>query len=666
MKEKSPYLLQHAHNPVDWYPWGTEAFEKAKKEDKPIFLSIGYSTCHWCHVMERESFEDEEVAKMMKEHFVSIKVDREERPDVDAIYMSVCQAMTGSGGWPLTVVMTPDQKPFFSGTYFSKHERFGRPGMMTILPQIARFWKTDREKAIQSANKITDAIRGAFQKESKGEALTVDTLKQTFLQIRGRFDDEHGGFSHAPKFPTPHNLTFLLRWWFRSKNPEALSMVEKTLEEMRKGGLFDHVGFGFHRYSTDARWLVPHFEKMLYDQAQIAIAALETYQATRKPIFARISREIFTYVLRDMTDAQGGFYSAEDADSEGEEGKFYVWSKEEILTVLGKEEGEWFCRTFQADEAGNFHDEAGGKRQAVNILHLNGWPEDSLTVRMEASREKLFQVREVRIHPYKDDKVLTDWNGLMIAALARGAQVLEEPAYAEAAKRAVSFVSKNLSRDGQLLHRYRLGEAGIAASLEDYAFFVWGLLEVYEATFDSSYLDQAKSLSQTMLDLFWDDDRGGFYLTSKNHEALIARPMEIYDGALPSGNSVAAMNLIRLARLTGDQKFEDKVSAMLKGFGGTVNQAPTAHTQFLQAVDFAVGPSREVVVAGDLASWDNREMVSAIRRQYSPRKVVMVKITPEQPMIDGKATAYVCENFSCKLPTTDIKEMLKLLEVEDQ
>lgn len=673
IREKSPYLLQHAHNPVDWYPWGDEAFKKAQREDKPVFLSIGYSTCHWCHVMERESFEDEEVAKILKDQFVSVKVDREERPDVDAIYMSVCQALTGSGGWPLTIVMTPDQKPFYAGTYFSKYERFGRPGLMTLLPQLSELWKTHRPKLEGSAGQITEMIRQEFRQSRQNGALTVATLERGFQQLRGGFDGERGGFSRAPKFPTPHHLTFLLRWWFRSRNSEALAMVEKTLEEMRKGGIFDHVGFGFHRYSTDPRWLVPHFEKMLYDQAEIALAALETYQATGKPLYADIAGEIFEYVLRDLTDSQGGFYSAEDADSEGVEGKFYVWTKEEILGVLGREEGDFYCGVCQISEEGNFTDESEGEGHPSNIPHWREIPDGATAARLENSRKKLFQVREKRAHPYKDDKILTDWNGLMIAALAKGAQVLRRPAYAEAAVRAAGFILKALrGKNGRLWHRYRSGESGLTASLDDYAFLVWGLIELYGATFDVSYLREATTLTEAMIALFWDDAQGGFFLTAMDHENLIARPKSLYDGALPSGNSVAAMNLLRLGRLTANPTFDRCASKLLEAFSGSAEEAPSAYTQFLQAVDFELGPTREIVIAGNPGTLDTQVMLKAVQQRFLPRTELLLSVpndeglsnlapfTREQGMMNGKATAYVCENHACRTPTTKVDELLDL------
>jgi len=487
--EKSPYLLQHAYNPIDWHPWGEDAFEKAGRENKPIFLSIGYSTCHWCHVMEEESFDDPEVARLMNDAFVSIKVDREERPDIDSIYMTVCQMLTGSGGWPLTILMTPDKKPFFAGTYFPKENRFGRIGMMELVPQIKEVWIQHYDEVVDSVNQVTEALRRAAVTVS-GKEINEAALKAAYIQLSQGFDEEYGGFGTSS-----HSLFFLLRYWRRTGNERALEIVERTLQAMRHGGVYDHIGFGFHRYTTDRGWLVPHFEKMLYDQALIAMAYIEAYQATRKEEFADTAREIFTYILRDMTAPSGGFYSAEDADSEGEEGKFYLWTEEEIKKSLSEEEAEFALKIFNAQKDGNFTEEITGHKTGKNILHLRKSlkeiaidlkiDEQEVKRHLEEMRKKLFAFREKRIHPYKDDKILTDWNGLMIAALAKGAQVFDEPKYAEAARNAITFILKNLMRgDGRLLHRYREGQAAVPGNVNDYAFLIWGLIELYEATFE--------------------------------------------------------------------------------------------------------------------------------------------------------------------------------------
>ncbi|MCI2425139.1 thioredoxin domain-containing protein [Candidatus Acetothermia bacterium] len=684
--EKSPYLLQHAKNPVNWYPWGDEAFEKARQEDKPIFLSIGYSTCHWCHVMEHESFEDAAVAKLMNQVFVSIKVDREERPDIDNIYMTICQMMTGGGGWPLTIIMTPDKQPFFAGTYIPKDDRYGRLGMMTLIPQIQQIWSTRRQQVLSAAQQIITELHQP-KISSPDDELDKSILKEAYAELGRRFDSRYGGFGSAPKFPSPHNLLFLLRYWQRTREEHALAMVERTLQAMRRGGVYDHVGFGFHRYSTDHQWLVPHFEKMLYDQAMLAIAYTEAYQATKKSIYAQTAREIFTYVLRDMTDQKGGFYSAEDADSEGKEGKFYLWTTDEIRQALGDEEAGLVSKVFNLSDKGNFHEEGTAELSGTNILHLRrplsddavelGISENELYQRLESAREKLFEVREKRIHPYKDDKILVDWNGLMIAAFAKGAQVFNEPDYAQAAMRAADFILEQMTGpDRRLFHRYRDGEAAVSAYVDDYAFLIWGLLELYEATFAVRYLQFALDFTKDLLTFFWDKEHGGLFFTAENSEKLIARQKQIYDGAVPSGNSVAALNLLRLSRMTAASAFEDKAWQISKTFADQVKQIPIAYTQLLSALDFGFGPSFEVVIAGRSSSTDTQDMVNAIRRQFLPNKVLLfvpseapspaitkiAEFTKYQTSIEGKATAYVCRNYLCSAPTTDITKILELMQ----
>jgi len=684
--EKSPYLLQHATNPVDWYPWGKEAFEKARRENKPIFLSIGYSTCHWCHVMAHESFEDPEVAQLMNETFVCIKVDREERPDVDNVYMTVCQMMTGGGGWPLTILMTPDKKPFMAATYIPRETRFGRMGMVELVPRIKTLWATDQGRIVQSANQIVGTIRRASM-DGQGEALDASTLKETYDLLVRRFDREHGGQGTAPKFPTPHHLMFLLRYHKRTGDPEPLAMAEKTLQAMRRGGIYDHIGFGFHRYATDSEWLVPHFEKMLYDQALLTIAYLEAHQVTGKTEYAATAREILTYVLRDMTSPEGGFYSAEDADSEGVEGKFYLWSKRELREVLTERDAELVVKAFNVEAKGNFNEESTGERTGSNILHLTR-PLDELAAelnidvralrdRLASARQKLFAHREGRVHPHKDDKILTDWNGLMIAALARAAQVFDDPSYTEAANRAADFILTRMrTPQGRLIHRYRSGQAGLPAHVDDYAFLIWGLIELYETTFEPHRLRTAVELTGTLTEHYWDEEGGGFYFTADDGEALLVRQKEIYDGAVPSGNSVAMWNLLRLGRLTGNADLERRASTLCRAFSKIVGQLAGAYTQLMVAVDFAVGPAHEVVIAGRPDAEDTRAMLRALRQRFLPNAVVLLRPT-DQPApaivqlagfvehhtsIDGKATAYVCANHSCKHPTTKIDEMLTLIE----
>jgi uncharacterized protein YyaL (SSP411 family) len=686
IKEKSPYLLQHAHNPVDWYPWGEEAFEKARQEDKPIFLSIGYSTCHWCHVMERESYNDPEVAKLMNDAFVSIKVDREERPDIDNVYMNVALMMTGSGGWPLNVILTPDKKPFFAATYIPKDNRFGQKGLLELIPQIKQMWLTQREKLVESANQITAALKES-RGGSTGRELDASTLKTAFDQFDNQYDKQYGGFGRAQKFPTPHNLLFLLRYWKRTGEPKALEMVEKTLQAMRRGGMYDHIGFGFHRYSTEPTWHVPHFEKMLYDQAMLALAYLEAYQATGKEEYAQTAREIFTYISRDMTSPAGGFYSAEDADSEGEEGKFYLWTESEIRRVLGKSDADLFIKAFGIESGGNFTDPFGKQNAGTNILRLTKpikdlavelkMPEADLQTRLEAARQKLFTAREKRVHPAKDDKILTDWNGLMIAAFARGAQILDEPKYAETASRSIDFIFKKLrTQDGRLLHRYRQDQATIKAHSDDYAFLVWGLIELYEATFDVKYLQTALDLNSDLIKHFWDVGNGGFFFTAADDEALLVRQREVSDNAIPSGNSVAMLNLLRLNRITANSDLEEKASAISRTFAGEVKQTPSGHAELMAALDFGIGPSYEVVIAGNSQAGDTKAMLRAIRKQFVPNKVVILKptelkdaeitrlaeFTKYQTSRGGKATAYVCLNYNCKLPTTEVNKMLELLD----
>ncbi len=681
--EKSPYLLQHAANPVDWYPWGDEAFVTARSLEKPIFLSIGYSTCHWCHVMERESFEDEQVASLLNEHFVCIKVDREERPDVDHVYMTATQALTGQGGWPTSIFMTPDRKPFFAGTYFPKHGMGGRPGMMDLVRHIGRLWKEQAERLEADAEQATRQLE-AYATMPAGEGVDLETLKSAYDALSRMFDPEHGGFGTAPKFPTPHVLTFLLRYWARTGEAHALAMVEKTLSEMRLGGLFDHVGFGFHRYSTDRVWLLPHFEKMLYDQALLAVAYVEAYQATGKEQYARVAREVLAYVLRDMTSPQGGFYSAEDADSEGEEGLFYLWSAKELKAVLGSRDADLFVKLFNIERGGNFRDQTTGERTGKSIPHLkapldelaekHGFDAHELKALIASMRDKLFEAREGRVHPLKDDKILTDWNGLMIASLSKAGRVLGEERYTTAASRAAEFVLAELrDGDGRLLKRYRNGDAGLPAHLDDYAFMTWGLLELYESTFEVKHLRAAVELTDTMLDLFWDDDGAGLYMTADDGEKLLLRSKEAYDGAIPSGNSVAALNLLRLHRMVAEETYGSRAEALLKEFSSLLDRGPSGFCQLLNAADFSIGPSVELVIAGKEGGEDVSRMLAAVRQAFAPNMVVLFRpdgeadpeiaglaeYAREQRAIEGKATAYVCRNFACKAPMTDPSEVLE-------
>lgn len=659
INQKSPYLLQHAYNPINWYAWSDEAFEKAKKEDKPIFLSIGYSTCHWCHVMERESFEDDEVAELLNESFVAIKVDREERPDVDNIYMQVCQALTGSGGWPLTILMTTDKKPFFAGTYFPK------TGLMSILKQISEAWSGKRQYIMD----VSEQIYSSINKQNKVENKEFDPylIREAFSNFVSEYDGKFGGFGSSPKFPTPHNLYFLLRYWYKTNDPEALEMVERTLDCMYKGGIFDHIGYGFSRYSTDSRWLVPHFEKMLYDNALLAIAYLEAYQVTGKQKYSDVANKIFSYILTEMTSSNGGFYSAEDADSEGEEGKFYVWTVDEIKDVLGKEDGDRYCKIYNITEKGNFE-----HKNIPNLISSDLTDDDIEFV--NSVRSKVFDYRNKREHPYKDNKILTSWNGLMIAALAIGGRVLKNQHYIDNAEIAIKFIFNNLAReDGRLFARYREQEAAYPAYVDDYSFLIWALIELYETTFNPEYLQKAMNLNNDLIKYFWDSDGGGLYVYGSDSEQLITRPKEIYDGATPSGNSVSALNFLRLARLTGEYDLEDKAHQLLKAFSDTINRYPRAYSFALIALMFIEYGSKEIVIVSNKDKDEAKEMVDMINKEFRPFTVTILysnecenikKVNPDlanYEVIDGKTTAYVCQNFSCKAPVTDVKSLDEIL-----
>lgn len=681
----SPYLIQHADNPVDWYPWEDEAFTRAQKENKPIFLSIGYSTCHWCHVMAHESFEDEAVAELLNQHFISIKVDREQRPDLDAIYMAVTQRMAGRGGWPMSVVLTPDKKPFFAGTYFPKTSRWGKPGMMELLPALHHAWDSRRAEVLDTADQVTRVMRQSSTLPS-GESLTHETLAQAEKELTDRYDSTNGGFGTAPKFPSPHQLTFLLRQHRHSGNQLLLRMVENTLMHMRQGGIFDQIGYGFHRYATDAQWLVPHFEKMLYDQALIAMAYLETWQITGNPLYAETVHHIFTYVLNNLSAPEGGFYTAEDADSDGVEGKFYVWSTGEVESILDPSDARVFMRAYNLSDSGNFLNEVTRKKQGLNIPHLTNslkelsaelnLPEETFARQLEESRKKLIATRDKRIRPFKDDKILTDWNGLMIAALAQAGRVLDEPAYTTAAKRAADFILTQLrDENGFLIKTYRRGKSTGSAHLDDYAFLVWGLVELYASTFDPDDLEAAVSLNDQMLRRFEDPENGGLYLTANDGETLLFRHKNIQDGALPSGNAVAALNLLRLNNLTGNATYIEKAERIMKAFSPQVARMPSGHTFLMGALVHALYPNYQIVVVGSPDAADTRAMLAATQKPFLPEKTIIFKpdtgdtsrltalapFTAPMTSIDGQATAYVCKSFTCKLPTTRIDEMMNNL-----
>jgi len=670
-QEKSPYLLQHAHNPVDWYPWGIEAFEKATQEDKPIFLSIGYSTCHWCHVMERESFEDQEVANILNDYYISIKVDREERPDIDHIYMSICQALTGSGGWPLTIIMTPDKKPFFTGTYFPKYGKMGLMGLIDILSKIAETWSHSKHLLYQSGDEITNAIKSTNQK-NKANSLTENDIKSGVLGLLQSFDSTYGGFGFAPKFPMPHNLMLLLRYWKKYKDQKALEIVEKSLVSMYHGGIFDHIGFGFSRYSTDRQWLAPHFEKMLYDNALLSITYSEAYQATGKKVFGDTAEKIFEYILRDMTSSEGGFYSAEDADSEGEEGKFYTWTKNEIESLLEPSDAELFCNYYDITSEGNFE----GKN-IPNLIKISKDVSLQEKEHLNFCRQKLFDYREQRIHPYKDDKILTSWNGLMIAALSFGSRVLGNENYLRCAEKAVNFIISNLrDENGKLLARYRDGESAYPGYIDDYAFLIWGLIELYEASHKSEYLKYALDFNQQLIDDFWDKEKGGLFLYSKDSEQLLLRPKDSYDGSTPSGNSVSTMNFLRLARLTGRFELEEFAKKQFESFGDMIKASPTSHTFFLMSYLFSSADTKDVVIVGELQKSDTKKMIEKINSSFLPHLIFhvttgngeskdltnVVPFLADHKSINDSAAAYICKNFSCQEPITDLNEFEKAIE----
>ncbi len=650
-KEKSPYLLQHAHNPVDWYPWGQEAFDKAKKEGKPIFLSIGYSTCHWCHVMERQSFEDEEVAKVLNEHFVPIKVDREERPDVDQIYMAFVQASTGHGGWPLSAWLTPELKPFVGGTYYPK-DRF-----LALLDRIREVWKEKRADIEADADRAAEFLKGSTEPKETGAVDADEVLKKGFGQFEQQFEPAFGGFSQAPKFPHSTTIQALLRHHRRTGSADALAMAEKSLVEMAKGGIYDQLGGGFHRYSTDATWTVPHFEKMLYDNALLVTAYLEAHLVTKNEFYARIARETLEYVRRDMTSKEGGFYSAEDADSEGIEGKFYVWNPKQVREVLAGD-AERFMKAYDVTDGGNWEPHEPDLPKKQSVLRVRGEVDEAL-------RQRMFEARSKRVRPGLDDKVLTSWNGLMISAFAQAAQVLGDASYRESAERAARFLLEKHRKDGRLLRTSRHGEAKIDAYLDDYAYLAAALLDLYEATFEASYYEEAKRLAEEAVRHFWDGKSGGFFATATSHASLIARMREEHEGATPSANGVLALVFLRLHGMTGEAAYRGRAVKTVESFKSILDRYPAAHVTMMMAIDFLKGPAREIVVAGPEAG----PFLKVVRGRFLPNKVVaLADGKARMPLLEGKGpvqgktAAYVCENMACKLPVTDpaaLEELLK-------
>ena len=681
INETSPYLLQHAHNPVDWYPWGEEALERAKHEDKPILLSIGYAACHWCHVMEHESFENEQIAETMNEHFINIKVDREERPDLDEIYMNAVQMLTGAGGWPMTMFLTPDLKPFYGGTYFPPDNRYGRPGFPRVLLGVAEAYRERREQVTNQADQITDNLSRLSAMEGHHHQLTTDLLDSAYRDYRSRFDARYGGFGEAPKFPPSMGLSLLLRHWHRTDNANALEMVEVTLEKMARGGMYDQLGGGFHRYSVDEKWLVPHFEKMLYDNALLTVTYLEAYQATGKPFYRRVVAETLDYVLREMHNAEaGGFYSTQDADSEGVEGKFFVWMPDEVEAILGREKAKVFCEYYDITEYGNF--------EHKNILQIQIPPDvfakklridqQELTEILAEGKQKLFEVREKRIKPGLDDKILTSWNGLMIRSMAMGYQILGDERYREAAEKSARFILTELSQDnGLLLRTHREGKSHLNAYLEDYAYFVAGLINLYEATFELQWLKEAQRLNQIMIEQFWDEANGGFFFTSKNHESLIVRSKSGYDGATPAGASMAIHNLLRLERLLNQPDLREKTEVTFDIYYHQMETSHSGSAQLLCGLDFLVSTPKEIAIAGQRNSEDTRAVLESIHRRFVPNKVlalqdttvgdaegaeILIPLLEGKTQVDGKVTIYVCENYTCKAPTTDLEDLVNLLE----
>lgn len=671
--ELSPYLLQHKHNPVDWYPWSEEAFDKAKAENKPIFLSIGYSTCHWCHVMERESFEDAEVAKLMNDTFINIKVDREERPDVDHIYMTVCQMMTGAGGWPLTILMTPVGKPFYAGTYFPKYARGERPGIIDLITRTKEVWQTHQAELAETADDIAEQLQNMLP-TTEGAVISENIFRKAFHELAGTYDEFHGGFGTRPKFPVPHNLLFLMKHSRRANNDEALQMVINTLTRMRLGGIYDHVGFGFHRYSTDAKWFLPHFEKMLYDQAMLLNAYSEAYLQTKNELFRKTAYEIIEYINRDLLSPEGAYYSAEDADSEGEEGKFYVWEIEEIREhLIGNV--ELVSELFGIEESGNFLDEATREKNGKNHFSLKDTIANfaksrdldlvELNSKLENIRQILLSERSKRIRPHLDDKILTDWNGLITAALANAGKIFADDEFIAYAERTYSFIkSKMFTPDGGLYHRFRDGIAGIDGMIDDYAYTISALLELFSATAKSEYLADAIKLTDYLIEHF-QDSKGGFFFTSDLAEKLIVRKKEIYDGAIPSGNSIMLANLVKLSKITGNTAYIDIADKATKAFAGSVTAAPSAYTSFLLGLDSLILQNGEIVIVG---TEPRSDFMKALYAELKSSYIVIVKTSGNSLLlgehlknnvaIDGKITAYICNNFTCSEPISGDEEIL--------
>jgi len=673
--ETSPYLLQHAHNPVDWYPWGEGALSRAKKEDKPILLSIGYSSCHWCHVMEEESFENEAIAKIMNERFINIKVDREERPDLDELYMNAVQVITGSGGWPMTVFLTPDLIPFHAGTYFPPEDRGGMPGFPKILVVVSDYYRSHRDEVDRMVAQVKNALNQIVSIIPSQETMDAKVLTKAFETFESQFDLSYGGFGKGPKFPSSMTLSFLLRYWKRSSIKKSLEMVDVTLEKMANGGIYDHLGGGFHRYSVDERWLIPHFEKMLYDNALLSRTYFEAYQATRKERYRRVAEEILNYVLREMKSPEGGFYSTQDADSEGEEGKFYIWTRDQIKEVLGKENGNPFCAYYGVAPQGNFE----GGSSVLNISStmekvskLYGISIPDLEKLLEEGRKKLFAEREKRVRPGRDEKILTSWNGLMISSFVDGFKVTENERYLDGAKKAARFILQEMRKDGHLMRVFHQGKSQVKGYSEDYAFFIQALIDLYEATFEIGWLKEADDLNGRMIHQFWDERNGGFFFTGKENDLLIARSKNPYDNVIPSSNSVALFNLVRLGYLTGEESLKQKAEQILHLFYKFLLEHPSGFPHMLSGFSFFFDPE-EIGIIGSKNDLRTKSMLQEIYRAYLPNKILSLK--DPQELIEGNwfpflkekenqevPTTFVCKGFTCRPPVKDEKELKKILE----
>ncbi|HJP91681.1 MAG TPA: thioredoxin domain-containing protein [Pyrinomonadaceae bacterium] len=669
INETSPYLLQHAHNPVDWYPWGEEAFEKARSENKPVLLSVGYSACHWCHVMAHESFEDEDIAKLMNELFVNIKVDREERPDLDQIYMNAVQMMTHHGGWPMTVFLTPDAIPFYGGTYFPPQDRYNMPGFPRVLISVAEAYRDRRDDIVETGASLVNELKRLGASSGSDQPVEIDLLNATYTGTVRSYDSVNGGFGGAPKFPPAMTLEFLLRTHVRTGNRDAIEIVGHTCQKMAEGGIYDQLGGGFHRYSTDSKWLVPHFEKMLYDNALLSRVYLHYFQISQAPFARETVEGILDYVLREMTDPSGGFYSTQDADSEGHEGKFFVWDIDEIRNALGETDASLFCAYYNITESGNFEG-----RNIPNVTHsleevatAQGVSTSELQTSLKESKRKLFELREKRVKPDRDEKVLTAWNGLMMASFAEAGVVLNRADYTNAARRNAEFVLSSLRRDGMLLRTWKEGVAKFNAYLEDYAFLIEGLVTLYETTGEFRWLDEARTLTDRMIEEFWDSEGGGFFFTGKSHENLIVRSKDYFDNATPSGNSVAAGVLLRLAILTGEENYRKLAAAIIQEIGDAARRYPSAFGYALSAVDFLLSTPKEVAIVGTNPT-DIQPLLRETWRPYLPNKVVAagfggenIPLLQDRPLQKGLPTAYVCEHYTCKQPVNDASLLARQL-----